>query len=148
MRNEASKLSIDIVLQALVVVPMLICYVLAIFDLAFIIGALLTQLAVGGVQLMSGLLFSVTRQSKWHQQYLGLAIVYLVFLGIVLGGAGSSGGDATFFVVGAIFNCFIPVCIAIWYLRKSYSYHQNYVAPTKKAAFGEDDLLDDGFLAQ
>lgn len=147
INQSTSKWYADTVIQSLFVFPMLVCYFLAIFKSEFIIGALIIQLGVGGVQLLSGLFHALVRKSQWHTIYFVSALLYLLFLWIVLYSVGSSSSDAALFFCIGLFNCLIPVGIAIWYLNKSFHYHKNYVAPSKDTQFsyGDDELLDDVF---
>lgn len=148
IRNQASKTYPDIVVQFLFVLPMLLCYCCSIFDFGFLIAALIIQLGVGGVQLLSGLFFALVRKSQWHTVYFVSALLYLLFLGVLLSSVGRAANDTTFFVCVGIFNCLIPVGIAIWYLYRSWDYHKNYVHPLKKTSYGEEDLLDDIFQVE
>lgn len=148
MKNQASRIYADVVIQSLVVFPMLLCYFCSVFNLGFLIAALIIQLGVGGVQLLSGLFFALVRKSQWHTVYFVSALLYLLFLGVLLSSVGSGANDTTFFVCVGIFNCLIPVGIAIWYLYRSWDYHKNYVAPLAKPKYGQEDLLDDIFQVE
>lgn len=142
MNNPTSKFYPDVVIQALVILPMLFCYLLAITDVVFLIGALLIQIAVGAVQVLSGLCYMFTRESSWHRNYFFAACGYLIFLWILMGSVESSKSFPIFFTV---FSGIIPVGIALWYVVKSLQYHKSYEKPTGVTPFGDEELLDDVF---
>ncbi|MFK7797217.1 MAG: hypothetical protein AB8E82_07160 [Aureispira sp.] len=136
----------DVILQSLVILPMLFCYCLSIFELVFGIWALLIQIGVAVIQLSSGLFYAITRKSDWHKRYFLSASAYVFFLILLLTFVGNNGGgDTLFFTCFGIFSAFLPVCIAIWYYSKSIAYHKHYQAPTIQEQQGADDLLDDLF---
>lgn len=61
--------NIDLALQYLSIIPMIICYLLTFLNLEFLIFAFLSQIAVGIIQVLSSLFYSVTRKSSWHIYY-------------------------------------------------------------------------------
>lgn len=137
--NKASKLYLDVIFQAVVVLPMLVCYFSVLMgDKTTFVAAALLQLAVGAVQLLSGLVYVITRQSKWHGNYFLGACLYLLFL-LVFCTTVSNRPLLIFFGI------FIPVGIACWYILKSWHYHHNYIGPTNEVPSGDNDLLDDLF---
>jgi hypothetical protein len=115
------------------------------FELFFVVWALLIQLGVGIIQLSSGLFFAIVRKSDWHKRYFLSAGGYVLFLIFFLLFMGSGGDDGLFFTFFGIFSGFIPVCIAIWYYSKSLTYHKNYQPPSQQQQRGADDVLDDLF---
>lgn len=138
----------DTVFQFIVLVPMLCCYFFALVNPLFLVGGLFFQIGVGGVQVLSGLYYSIRRKSVWHKTYFFAAVGYLLFLWLLLYSLMGSGGDAIFFIFFGIFSGLIPVGIAIWYVLKSLRYHKSYVAPIDHLPFGDDELLDDIFQAE
>ena len=142
--RKASKnvLGVDLSLQVVLVGFMLVFYVLGLASRSFLVLALLAQLGVGVVQVLSGLLHSISYQDKTRQKYTVFALFYVV--GLILGGSLILDWVILGFFV--IFVALIPVGIAIWYCNLTYQDWKSTVAISKGMKhqnLGQEDILDD-----
>lgn len=78
-------LQIDAVVQATLLAPMLVCYLLFALGLApiFYVYAVLLQVALALVQVVSGMSHGILYNNKARQSYLLISLVYIILLIIV-----------------------------------------------------------------
>lgn len=127
MKNQATAIYPDVVLQSFFVTPMVFFYLLSIILMPFIIIALFLQVAVGAIQIGSSLYYALQRRSIWHRNYFLAAVVYLLFLLILHYGVFPSLTDGWQSISFGLFFNFIPLCMSVKYSLKSWNYHQTYV---------------------
>ncbi|MCH2046620.1 MAG: hypothetical protein MK212_21060 [Saprospiraceae bacterium] len=144
MKTASKKaLTLDLSLQTIVVVPMLIACIGGIFEKDIYVFALLFQLFVGFIQVMSGLIHTIRYEDELRSKYSAYAILYVAFL-ILIASLIRGAGFLAFFM---IFVALVPMCIAIWYWTKTYYDWRNVFSDgnifSKGQTQSDEDLLDD-----
>jgi len=106
-------LQIDTVVQATLLLPMLVCYLLFALGLAtaFYVVAALLQVALAFLQLVSGMAHTILYDNKPRRTYLLASLIYVILLILVFNIVDTN----TYPYVWLISVSILPLFIAIWY---------------------------------
>lgn len=139
----------DLVFQGLFYLPMMFLYLIGIiFEPGVFLLGLLVQFFVGVIQVLSGIFHSIRYEDKAHQNYLMIAIGYIVFLFLGSMGFGNIyfGGEK---ILMGLFLFVIPVGIATWYYRLTWQMYKkvgDLIDEEYTNQPFQEDILDDVLL--
>ena len=125
----------DLILQGLVYLPMMLCYILGFIENSLYIFGVLLQFLVGFIQVGSGFYYVVKYQDKFHKKYLSIALIYIAFLFLV----SNAFKVSSFFLIIMLF--IIPTGIASWYFYRTWKNHESTDQYSNKEF--QEDILDD-----
>jgi hypothetical protein len=125
----------DLILQGLVFLPMIFCYILGFLEIRFYFFGVLLQFLVGSIQLGSGTYYVLKFQDKFHKKYLSIALIYIVNLFLVC-----NIFDLPSFIL-IIILFIIPTAIGSWYFYRTWENHKNAQRYSIKEF--QEDILDD-----
>lgn len=110
---DKNLLQIDAVVQATLLIPMLVSYLLFAMGMAplfFVIAALL-QIALAFIQLLSAMAHIILYKNKHRRPYMIVSVIYILFIFLLF----SFINDNDYPVLWIVTVSVIPVFIALWY---------------------------------